>query len=124
MIPLAKIIAGELVEPEGRDIQDRLLQAMFMMERYRGVDTGWRDTVTQVADVDISEQAISHLADSLRVFIRTQKNHPDVATAVWALGKLRAPDDRVIHEVVLAEGSGYSKFAREQSTIALEDLQV
>ena len=120
MIPLADIIARELAEPEGRDLQERLVQAMFMMERYRGIDAGWRDTVTQVADADISEQAITRLAVSLRVFIRTQKNHPDVGTAVWVLGKLRAPDDREIYEVVLAEGNGYSKFARDQSTVALE----
>lgn len=37
MIPLAAKIADELATPKGRNLQERLLQAMFMMERYRGV---------------------------------------------------------------------------------------
>ena len=123
MIALADIISTELGEPAGRDLQERLLQAMFMIERYRGIDAGWRDTVAQVADADVSEEAITRLADSLRVFIRLQKQHPDVGSAIWALGKLRAPEDRAIYEDVLAEGSGYSTFARNQSMVALEDAR-
>jgi len=122
MIALADIIAEELARPVGRPLQERLLQSMFMIELHRGINDGWREVVREVSDADVVEQAIGRLAEALRFFIRSHKDHPDVGSAIWALGKLRAPQDAVIYEAVLASGSGYSTFSREQATCALEDI--
>ena len=58
MIALADIIADELAKPDGHILQERLLQAMFMFERFRGIDAGWRDMVSEVAEADVSPDAI------------------------------------------------------------------
>jgi hypothetical protein len=119
MIALADIIAHELANPVGRSLSERLLQAMFMMERFRGKDAGWRDLVSEVADADIGADAIAHLAQALRRFIVAHRNHPDVGTAIWALGALYADEDAQLFDSVLADGSGYSTFAREQAKFIL-----
>ena len=122
MIPLADRIAGDLAAPKGRSLQEPLLQAMFLMERYRGIDAGWRDAVSEVSDADVSDQAIHHLAEGLRGFVRNHKDHPDVGSAVWALSKLRAVEDAALYRYVLEEKSGYGAHAHEQAKCALEDI--
>jgi hypothetical protein len=123
MIPLADTIVGELATPDGRNLQDKFLQAMFMIERYRGIDAGWKDIVKEVADSDVSDAAIARLATALRKFIPTHKDHPDVGSAIWALGKLRAPEDMPLYDRILAPESGYSSVARDQATCAREETQ-
>ena len=123
MIDLADIIARELAAPDGRDLQERLLQAMFMMERFRGIDAGWRDIVSDVAEADVGAAAIERLARALRQFIQAHHAHPDVGSAIWALGKLRVSVDAELYEVVLSVESPYSQAARDQAACALEDLQ-
>jgi hypothetical protein len=122
MIPLADKIADELAAPKGRHLQERLLQAMFMMERYRGIDAGWRDALSEVVDADVSDQAIYHLAEALRGFVRNHKDHHDVGSAVWALSKLRAAEDAALYRYVLEEKSGYGAHAHEQAKCAMEDI--
>ena len=90
MRALASIIAQELESPIGRSLQERLLEAMFLMERSRGVDAGWRDVVPQVGDADVGTDSIAHLARALRTFVESHPQHPDVGSAIWALGALRA----------------------------------
>jgi hypothetical protein len=123
MTDLAGTIAQDLASPEKKDLQERLLQAMFLMERYRGVDGGGRVAVSDVADADVSDSAIGRLAEALRRFVRTQPAHPDVGSAIWALGKLRAAQDAPIFDEVIVAGSGYSQCARDQAKCALEDLR-
>ncbi len=123
MTALGDIIANELAAPQGRNLQERLLQAMFMMERYRGIDAGWREVVGEVRDADIRTGAISRLADALRIFIRSPKEHPDVGSAIWALGALRADEDADLFAAVLAASSGYGAHAREQAQCALEVIR-
>ena len=123
MIALADIIADELTNPVGRNLRERLLQAMFMMERFRGKDAGWRDVVSEVADADIGADAIARLAQALRRFIVSHKDHPDVGTAIWALGALYADEDAALFDLVLADGSGYGTFAREQAQCILEVIR-
>src|ERR1043165_3035391 len=115
MIALGDIIAEELATPEGRDLKERLLQAMFMMERYRGIDDGWRDVVAEVRDADIRPRAIDKLAETLRRFVLSHKEHPDVGSAIWALGVLRDDDDADLFDAVLRPDSGYGSHAREQA---------
>jgi hypothetical protein len=123
MIALGDIIAEDLGAPQGRNLQKRLLQAMFMMERYRGIDAGWRDVVAEVGDADISTGAINRLAEALRAFIRSHKEHPDVGSAIWALGALRADEDAVLFSAVLSPESGYGSHGREQAQCALEVIR-
>jgi len=101
MIALGDVIANELRAPQGKNLQERLLQAMFMMERYRGIDAGWREVVAEVGEADIGTSAIERLAEALRLFARSYKEHPDVGSAIWALGALRADEDAVLFEAVL-----------------------
>ncbi len=98
-------------------------QAMFMMERSRGVDAGWRDVVPQIGDADVGEDSIAHLARALRIFVESHPQHPDVGSAIWALGALRADGDAEIFEAVLRDGSGYGSHAREQAQCALEVIR-
>ncbi len=119
MIALADIIADELAKPDGHILQDRLLQAMFMFERFRGINAGWRDIVSEVAEADVSPDAISRLAQALRTFILTHKHHPDIGSAIFALGKLRADEDAALFEAVLKDSSEYGTFAREQAQFIL-----
>jgi len=123
MITLADIIANALAKPDGHILQERLLQAMFLFERFRGIDAGWRDVVAEVAEADISADAISRLAQALRKFIVLHKHHPDVGSAICALGKLRADEDATIFEAVLKDGSEYDKFARQQAQCILDVIQ-
>ena len=120
MRALSDIIAQELVNPVGRSLQDRLLEAMFMMERSRGIDAGWHEVVPQIGDADVGADAIAHLARALRIFVVSHPQHPDVGSAIWALSALRADEDAEIFEAVLRDGSGYGSHAREQAQCALE----
>ena len=56
--------------------------------------------------------------------VRNQKEHPDVGSAVWALSKLRAPEDAVLYRYVLDEKSGYGAHAHHQAKCAMEDITV
>jgi hypothetical protein len=123
MIALADIIADELAKPDGHILQERMLQAMFMFERFRGIDAGWRDIVAKVAEADVSADAIGRLAQALRTFIVLHKHHPDVGSAIFALGKLYADEDAAIFEAVLKDGSEYDTFAREQAQCILDVIQ-
>ena len=123
MTALGDIIADELAAPQGRGLQERLLQAMFMMERYRGIDAGWREVVSEVRGADISTEAVNRLAEALRGFIRYHKHHPDVGSAIWALGALRADEDADLFAAVLTAESGYDTHAREQAQCAIEVIR-
>ena len=123
MCALSDIIAQELANPVGRSLQDRLLEAMFMMERSRGVDAGWRDAVPQIGDADVCADSIAYLARALRTFVESHRQHPDVGSAIWALGALRADEDAEIFEAVLRDRSGYGSHAREQAQCALEVIR-
>jgi hypothetical protein len=119
MCALGEMIVQELANPTGRNLQERLLEAMFMMERFRGVDAGWRDVVPHVGDADIGDESIRRLGQALRTFIESHRDHPDVGSAVCALGALRADEDARLFEAVLRDGSEYDSFAREQAQCAL-----
>lgn len=123
MRALSDIIAQELANPVGRSLQERLLEALFMMECSRGVDAGWRDVVPQIGDADVGSHSIAHLARALRTFVESHPQHPDVGSAIWALGALRADEDAEIFETVLRDGSGYGSHAREQAQCALEVIR-
>ena len=123
MRALASIIAQELESPIGRSLQERLLEAMFLMERFRGIDAGWRDVVPQINDADVGTDSIAHLARALRTFVESHPQHPDVGSAIWALGALRADEDARLFEAVLREDSRYGSHAREQAQRALEVIR-
>ncbi len=62
-------LAPKPTNPVGRSLQERLLEAMFMMERSRGVDAGWRDVgdcqvlqlfCTEWTEADISISSAPH----------------------------------------------------------------
>jgi hypothetical protein len=123
MQTLAHIIAQDLASPGGRSLQERLLEAMFLMERSRGVDAGWRDVVPHIGDADVGADSIAHLARALRIFVESYPQHPDVGSAIWALGALRAEEDAQLFEAVLRDGSEYGSHAREQAQCALEVIR-
>jgi hypothetical protein len=124
MRALGNIIAQELASPVGRSLQERLLEAMFLMERSRGIDAGWRDVVPQIGDADVGADVITHLARAVRTFVESHPQHPDVGSAIWALGALRADEDAKLFEAVLRDNSGYGSHAREQAQCALEVIQL
>jgi hypothetical protein len=124
MRTLAEIIAQELATPLGRNLQERFLEAMFLMERSRGVDAGWSDVVPHIGDADVGVDSISHLAKALRTFIQSHPEHPNVGSAIWALGALRADDDAGLFKAVLRTDSGYGPHAREQAQCALEVIRL
>ncbi len=117
---LAEIIALELRSPIGQNLQERVLQSMFLMERFRGVDAGWRQH-TDVREADISHTSIYLLAHALADFIRRHPSHPDVSSAIWALGKLRDTQFRPLFDSVVAPNSIYDGTARRQALVAIED---
>lgn len=123
MCAFGDIIAQELANSVGRSLQERLLEAMFMMERSRGVDAGWRDVVPQIADADVDADSIAHLARTLRTFVASHPQHPDVGSTIWALDALRADEDAETFEAVLRNGSLYGSHAREQAQCALEVIR-
>ena len=94
---------------------------MALMERFRGVGTV-DEIVPDTADADISIEAITRLADALATFITASPQHPDVASAAWALGKLREPRFVPLFERIIAADSAYNEFARHQAIISLQDL--
>jgi hypothetical protein len=57
-----EVIANELRDPEGRDLQERCLESMVLMERYRKMSTV-TEIVPNTIDADISFESISSLAD-------------------------------------------------------------
>ena len=123
MFALADIVADEPAAPPGRNLQERLLHAMFMMERHRGIDAGWRDLVADVADADLGSVPIGRLAAALRVFIRSHMDHPQVGAAVVALAALRVDRDADLFATVVGENSGYDSYARHQAACALEVIR-
>jgi hypothetical protein len=123
MRALADIIARELANPTGHSLQERLLEAMFMMERFRGIDAGWDEVVPQIGDADVGADAIARLAQALRTFVESHPEHPDVGSAIFALAALRADEDAELFETVLRDGSEYDSHAREQAQCALEVIR-
>src|SRR5579883_2066740 len=118
---LAEVIAKEFRNPEGRNLQERCLESMVLMERYRRMPTV-TEIVPNTIDADISSESISSLADALAEFIKAFTEHPDVGSAIWALGKFGAPRFATLFEAVLATDSRYNEFAQHQATISLENL--
>lgn len=123
MHALVTIIAQELANPVGRSLQEHLLEAVFLMERSRGIDAGWRDVVPQIGDADVGADSISQLAQALRTFVESHPDHADVGSAIWALGALRADEDAQLFEAVLRDGSAYGSHARAQAQCALEVIR-
>jgi hypothetical protein len=123
MLALGDIIVQELGNPTGRSVRERLLEAMFMMERFRCVDAGWRDVVPHVGEADVGADSIRRLANALRTFIVFHRDHPDIGSAIWALAALRADEDATLFEAVLRDESEYGSFAREQAQRALEVIR-
>jgi hypothetical protein len=97
-----------------------MVEAMFMMERFRGINAGWRDLAPRVGEADVDANSIAHLAQALRKFIQSHAGHPDVGSALWALGALCADEDAALFEAVLRDDSKYDSFARDQAQCALE----
>jgi hypothetical protein len=121
MIDLGAIIIRELDSPQGRDLQERMLEAMLMMERHRGIPVDV--TVSpNVGDADVGELVIKSLADALEKFIRAFPGHRDVGSAVWALGKLREERYSALFATIAEENSGYCDWARDQALCALADM--
>ena len=114
-------ICHDLASPVGRNLQERCLESMVLMERFRGIGT-IDDIVPATADADISPTEISRLADCLSDFIVSHPHHPDVGSATWALGKLRDPKFVPVFERVLATNSGYSDHTRHQAVVSLQDI--
>ncbi len=118
---LAELIANALRNPKGLDLHERCLESMVLMERYRG-----RSTVTEIVpntiDADITPATITHLAEALARFIKDHPDHPNVGSAIFALGTLAEPRFAELFERVLTPGSGYNDFARDQAIVSLENL--
>lgn len=118
---LAEIICTELHTPEGRNLQERCLESMILMERFRG-RTDAVEICSSTADADVRPEIIARLADTLASFVRSYPEHPDIGSAVWALGKLCDLRFAALFENVLLPSGAYSEFARDQAAIALDDL--
>ena len=120
MIDLAATVIRDLEAPERKDLQERMLEAMLMMERHRGVPVDV-EIAPDVADADVSSPIIHRLADALEKFIRTFPRHRDVGSAIWALGRLRDPRHADLFLAVTDPSSAYNEWARDQALCALED---
>ena len=118
---IIEIICHDFASPDGRNLQERCLESMVLIERFRGGGTV-DQIVPDTADADISPDAITHLAEALATFIATFPHHPDVGSATWALGKLREPRFIPLFERVISTDSAYNEFARHQAIVSLEDL--
>ena len=118
---IIEIICHDFASPDGRNLQERCLESMVLMERFRGVGTV-DEIVPDTADADISPDSITRLAETLAAFIATFPQHPDVGSATWALGKLREPRFIPLFERIIATDSAYNEFARRQATVSLEDI--
>ena len=121
MIDLGAMIVRELADPRGKDLQARMLEAMLMMERYRGVSVDVAIS-PNVGDADVSEPVVRRLADALERFIREYPQHDDAGSAVWALGKLRDERYAQLFRSIADLNSDYSDWARDQASCALEDM--
>ena len=88
-MPLTDVIAEELANPVGRPLGERMLEAMFLMERSRGINDGWDVIAPHIGHEDVGEASISHLARALRVFVRAHPKHPDIGSAVLFFSRTR-----------------------------------
>jgi hypothetical protein len=119
MTNLGDAIIRDLQATSPNDLRERLLEAMFMMERYRGAVCTGIDCVPHVIDADVGEAAIERLSEALESFIRTHPNHIDVGSAVWALGSRRDPKYVALFQTITEPTNGYTEWAREQASAAL-----
>ena len=118
---LVEIICAEFQTPEGRNLQERCLESMILIERSRGRSDAV-EIAPNTADADIRPEVITRLADTLASFVRAFPQHPDVGSAVWALGKLCDARLTSLFEHVLSPSSNYSESTHSQARVALEDL--
>src|SRR3954465_1886148 len=107
MIDLATAVIRDLEAPEGKDLQERMLEAMLMVERYRGVSVDV-EIAPDVADADVSRPIIDRLAGALEKFILAFPRHRDAGPAIWALGKLRDPRHADLFLAVTESSSAYN----------------
>lgn len=122
MSNLAEQIAKDLSLPKGKDLQKCILEAMFLFERFAGIDAGDSMICPSAQDADISEQSILRLSESMRGFIRENPGHSDVGSAIWSLGKLREEEDVALFRDILDPDKGYDSWSRDQARCALQNL--
>ena len=87
MLDCVHKVISELRTLQSPNIQETLLESTLLIEKY--TKTGdWRGISSNVDDADVSSETIAELRQELIDFTRKHPEHPDVATAIWALSKL------------------------------------
>jgi hypothetical protein len=77
-------VIKELSAVNSPDMQETLLEARLLVEKFRGVD-GWHGISSRVEDAEITPESIRELRKTLIEFAQQHRGHPDVGSALWAL---------------------------------------
>ena len=86
MKDLIHIVTAEIRAGISADFQQTLLRAALLIEKFCG-SGDWQGIEEELDDAEASERSFVELRDTLMTFARCQREHPDVGTALWALGK-------------------------------------
>jgi hypothetical protein len=104
------------------DIRERLLEATLLIEKFTG-SGDYRRVSPAVDSAEVMAQSIAELRTALINFARSRPEHPDVGSAIWALGKFR---DDSLREFFLTELHRHWQARRfhptSQADCALGDL--
>ena len=82
-----KKVIREVREVGSPDFQRTLLQAALLLEKHYIPECEWRGVDSDVDDAEVSDASTEELQDVLMAFVKAHREHPNVGTAIWALGK-------------------------------------
>lgn len=80
-------VIADLRDGVSPDIRERLLEAALLIEKSRGL-CSYLGISRAVDAAEVTREGISELRVALIEFAKRQREHPDVGSAIWALGKL------------------------------------
>jgi hypothetical protein len=80
-------VIADLQNGDASDIRKRLLEATLLIEKSRGLPC-YRGVSPVVDAAEITPEKITELRAALIHFAQRHREHADVGSALWALGKL------------------------------------
>jgi hypothetical protein len=86
MKDLIKMVIQEVHAGKSPDLQETLLRAMLLFEKfYHSGD--WHGIESEVEDAVVSEESINELREAVMAFAQANREHKDAGSALHALGK-------------------------------------
>src|SRR5579883_2447070 len=115
---LVNSIITTLVNKDKENLEEAILNAFFLFEKFRGVKAcGWTQ---EVIDVDISIEKVKRLQDALMNFIKEELDNPIISSAIAALGNLNDKKLKTVLIEIMENVIDINPDALYQAMIALD----